>query len=196
MEKSMIKVYSDADFIQVYQQRKNILNGFFGVLIAYLAVCIGCLCYYISLPYAHPNLAIPKWIVYILTVVFSCFVFPFMGIKFYRVNKYYKMLANISKGIKAEEKNYFVKFEESMIQKDNIDFVNAVFMTWNRKKQEWMKRVVYLDQEKPLPEFNRGDLVRYITQSNFIIEYEVLQKSVLEIEEIDEYDEYGERIGQ
>ena len=49
-----------------------------------------------------------------------------------------------------------------------------------------------MDAEKPLPGFSRGDLVRYITQSNFIIQYEILAKEVLEIEEIDEYygDEY------
>ena len=55
--------------------------------------------------------------------------------------------------------------------------------------------VSYIDAEKTLPAFESGDLVRYITQSNFIIQYEILQKKVLEIEEIDEYYEdyeYGE----
>ena len=53
-----------------------------------------------------------------------------------------------------------------------------------------MRREAYMDAEKPLPDFSRGDLVRYITQSNFIIQYEILAKEVLEIEEIDEY--YGD----
>lgn len=192
----MIKVYSDEDFNQAYRQKNTVLYVFLGVFMVYLAGCIACLCYHISLPYAHPNLYIPKWIVYVLTVAFVCFSFPFMGIKFRRVNKYYKMLYYISSGIKNEEKNYFVKFEKCDIQKDNVDAVACVFMTWNRKKQEWMKRELYFDVEKPLPEFSKGDLVRYISQSNFIIEYEILAKSVLEIEEIDGYGEYGQQYAE
>ncbi|MBR2341797.1 MAG: hypothetical protein IKA72_05265, partial [Clostridia bacterium] len=75
----------------------------------------------------------------------------------------------------------------------SVDAVSCIFMTWNRKKSEWMRREVYFDAEKQLPDFSRGDLVRYVTQSNFIVQYEILAKSVLEIEEINEYDEYGKQ---
>ncbi len=187
----MIKVYTDEDFNQVYEQRKKILYVFLGVALVYLAACIACLCYHISLPFGDQKSIIPKIIVGVLTAIFVCFAFPFLSIKFYRVNKYYKMLYAISHVIKNKEENYFVKFEKDTLQKDNIDTVTCVFMTWNRKKQEWMRREVYFDAEKELPEFGRGDLVRYVTQSNFIVEYEILAKSVLEIDEIDEYDEYG-----
>ena len=191
----MIKVYTDEDFNQVYQQRKKTLYFFFGVLAVYLAICIACLCYHISLPFGDPNSTPPKIIVGVVTAMFVCFAFPFFSIKFYRVNRYYKMLHSISQVIKDKEENYFVKFEKNTLQKDNIDTVTCVFMTWNRKKQEWMRREVYFDAEKPLPEFDRGDFVRYITQSNFIVEYEILAKSVLEIDEINEYDEYGAQYG-
>ena len=188
----MIKVYTDADFNNAYKQKNTVLNIFLGVLAGYLAVCIGCVIAHASLPYAHPNLWIPKWISYLATVAFVGFAFPFMGIKYRRVNKYYKMLYYVSEGIKNEEENYFVKFENSDLQKDNVDALVCVFMTWNRKKQEWMKREAYFDCEKQLPDFSRGDLVRYVTQSNFIIQYDILQKQVLEIEEINEYNQYGE----
>lgn len=183
----MIKVYSDEDFKQVYGQRTRVLNVFIGVSVAYLAICLACLFYFTSLPYAHPNLRIPKWIVYIASALFVGFAFPFMAIKFRRVNKYYKMLCYISQGIKNEEENYFVKFEKCDVQKDNVDAIVCVFMTWNRKKQEWMRREVYLDAEKSLPDFNRGDFVRYVTQSNFLIQHEILAKSVLDIDEVDEF---------
>ena len=55
-----------------------------------------------------------------------------------------------------------------------------------------MEREAYFDVEKPLPEFEEGDLVRYITQSNFIIQYEILQKRALEFEEVDEDEETSE----
>jgi hypothetical protein len=135
-------------------------------------------------------LALPKWIMYVVTVVYVAFAFPYLGIKYSRVRRYYRMLYYVSEGIKNDEQNYFVGFESCDLQKDYVDVVSCVFMTWNKKKQEWMRREAYMDAEKPLPDFSRGDLVRYITQSNFIIQYEILAKEVLEIEEIDEY--YGD----
>ena len=175
----MIKVYSDEDFNAICEQKKRILSVFFGVTAVYLAVCIVCLVYHISLPYADPMLALPKWITYIVSVLYVVFAFPFMAIKYQRVRKYYKMLYYVSEGIKNDEQNYFVRFEKCDLQKDNVDVVSCIFMTWNKKKHEWMKREAYIDAEKTLPAFESGDLVRYITQSNFIIQYEILQKKVL-----------------
>jgi hypothetical protein len=186
----MVKVYSDDDFNAICEQKKKVTYLFIGVSAVYLAICIACLIYHISLPYADPMLALPKWIMYVVTVVYVAFAFPYLGIKYSRVRRYYRMLYYVSEGIKNDEQNYFVGFESCDLQKDYVDVVSCVFMTWNKKKQEWMRREAYMDAEKPLPDFSRGDLVRYITQSNFIIQYEILAKEVLEIEEIDEY--YGD----
>ena len=49
-----------------------------------------------------------------------------------------------------------------------------------------MDREAYFDLEKPLPPFESGDYVQYITQSNFIVQYRILQKQALEFEEVDE----------
>ena len=37
-----------------------------------------------------------------------------------------------------------------------------------------MDRKIYADKEKERPEFQAGDRVRYLTQGNVIVEYEVL----------------------
>ena len=88
--------------------------------------------------------------------------------------------------MKNEEKNYFYCLEEKSLQKDNIDVIGCIFETWNKKKCEWMDREAYFDLEKPLPDFESGDYVQYITQSNFIVQYRILQKQALEFEEVDE----------
>ena len=103
------------------------------------------------------------------------------------------MLSYVCEGLKTEEKNFFYAFREKSLQKENIDVVSCIFETWNKKKQEWMEREVYIDAEKPLPNIESGDYVRYITQSNFIIKYEILQKQALEFEE-DGDEEYDEEI--
>ena len=192
----MVSVYSDADYLSVYKQKKRVLAVFWAVTLCYAALCLGCLIYHISLPYAASNAKYPKALVWIASILYAVFLFPFMGIKFSRVRRYFRMLTYVSEGLKNEEKNYFYCFAEKSLQKDNIDVVGCVFETWNKKKQEWMEREAYTDPEKPMPALDSGDYVRYITQSNFIIQYEVLQHRALEFEEEveDEYEETEDEV--
>ncbi len=190
----METIYNDADYLAAYKQKQKIFGVFMGITLGYLAFCVAWLIYYISLPYADPMQALPKWTVYIVSAIYIIFVFPFMGIKFSRVRRYYKMLTYLSEGLKNEETNHFYCFDDESLQKDHVDVKDCVFETWNKKKSEWMERVAYLDVEKPLPPFESGDLVHYIVQSNFLLEYEILQKKALEFEEVDEYEEVEEAI--
>ena len=139
-----------------------------------------------GLPYADPMPLVPQIFIYGASILYVVFAFPYLGIKYSRVRRYNKMLFYVSEGLKMEETNYFYTFREQSLQKDNLDTVGCVFETWNKKKSEWMEREAYFDVEKPLPEFGEGDLIRYVTQSNFIIQYEILQKHALEFEEVDE----------
>ena len=52
-----------------------------------------------------------------------------------------------------------------------------------------MEREAYFDCEKPLPEVGSGDYVQYIIQSNFIIQYRILERGVYKFEEVTEGDE-------
>ena len=182
----MVTVYNDADFEAVYNQRKRILNVFWGVTAAYLAICVACLIYHISLPYADKMLFLPKMIVYIVSAVYVIFAFPFLGIKFGRVRRYYKMMYYLSEGIKNEEICYFLCFEKKDLQKDWVDVNSCVFTTWNKKKSEWMEREAYFDPEKTMPDFKEGDLVKYIVQSNFIVQYDIVKRHAIEFEYEDE----------
>ncbi len=185
-------VYSDADFLAVIKQRKKVLGVFWGVTLAYVALCAGLLVYYIGLPYNAAEQALPKWFVWIASAIYVIFLFPFMGIKYHRVNRYYKLLHTISEGIKNEEKCYFAFFAEKDLQKENVDVISCVFKIWNAKKQEWMEREVYFDVEKDWPDLEQGDLVRYVVQSNFLVRYDVLVRQALTAEELGEDDSYYE----
>ena len=114
------------------------------------------------------------------------FAFPYLGIKGSRVRRYFKIMTYLSDGLKGEEKNYFFTFEKKFLQKDNIDVIGCIFETWSKKKQEWLDREAYWDNEKPLPPFESGDYVKYVVQSNIIVQYEILEKHALEFEVVDE----------
>ena len=182
----MVSVYSDADYLSAYKQKKRIFSVFWAVTAVYAAFCISWWIYYMSLPYNDPMQTLPKAMVYVASGLYVIFAFPYLAIKGSRIRRYFKMLTYLSVGIKQEEKNYFYSFEKKTLQKDNIDVWGCVFETWSKKKSEWMDREAYWDNEKPLPPFESGDYVRYIVQSNFILQYDILEKHALEFEEIDE----------
>ena len=185
----MVSIYNDADYLSAYKQKQKIFWVAMSVSFAYLAFCVAWVIYYISLPYEAPMQILPKILVFTATAGYIVFLFPFLAIKFSRSNRYYKMLGYVCEGIKTEEVNYFYRFQAKTLQKENIDVVSCIFGTWNKKKQEWMEREVYFDLEKPLPDFGEGDHIRYVAQSNFIVQYEILERHALEFEEYDEEDE-------
>lgn len=182
-------IYSDADLLAVIKQRHRILNVFFAVTFAFAAFCIGWLIYYWGLPYKDPMQALPKAMIFVATGIYIIFLFPFMGIKYSRINRYYRLLCTISEGKKNEETCYFAFFAEKDLQKERVDVVSCVFKTWNNKKQEWREREVYFDVQKEWPDLEQGDYVRYVVQSNFLIAYDVLQRQALTAEELGESDE-------
>ena len=181
----MVSVYTDADYLSAHKQKQRLFYIFMGVTLVYLAFCISWWIYFMGLPYVASKF-LPKACVYIASVLYTVFACIYLALPYSRVRRYNKMLSYVCEGLKTEEKNFFYAFREKSLQKENIDVVSCVFETWNKKKQEWMEREVYLDAEKPLPAFESGDYVRYVTQSNFIIKYEILQKQALEFEEEDE----------
>ncbi len=185
----MISVYTDADYLAAYKQKKRIFAGFWITTILYLAICIAMVVYHVSLPYASKLDAIPKAVAYVASGLYIVFIFPYMSIKFSRVRRYVKMLFYVSEGIKMEEHNYFYIFRTKNLQKDHIDVISCVFETWSKKRQEWQEREVYFDLEKPQPEFENGDYVRYISQSNFLVQYEILEKHAYDFSEYEEEEE-------
>jgi len=185
----MTSVYTDADYLAAYKQKKKIFGIFWGITAAYVAFCVAWLVYYISLPYKDPMQTLPKACIYVISVVYVAFSFLYLAIKGSRIKKYFRLMGYLSEGIKNEEKNYFFAFEKKQLQKDNIDVWGCVFETWNKKKQEWMDREAYWDYEKPLPKLESGDFVQYIVQSNIIVQYKILEKHALEFEVVDEYED-------
>lgn len=182
----MTSVYNDYDLLNVYKQRRKIFNVFLAVTGVYVAICLVCLLFYMSLPYNDPMQTPISMVVYLATPPYVVFLFPYMGIKYRRVNRYYRVLVQLSIGRKNIETHYFYRFIKNRSQKDNVDVHFSVFGVWDTKNKEWRERESYLDAEKPLPDFQEGDNVRYVTQANFIIQYDVLERGVVEFEEVDE----------
>ena len=190
----MTSIYTDADFLSAYKQKQRIYGVFLAITLTYLAVCLGLVIYHAYLPYGSADATLPKVIVYGLSAVYTVFAFPYMTIKYHRVSRYYRAMTYFNVGLKVTETNYFFTFRKGGAQKDNVDVTRCVFATWNEKKQEWFERETYCDVEHALPDFGEGDYVRYVTQSNFILQYEILQRHAYEFDEYYEDEETGEYV--
>lgn len=169
----MTILYEDADLIAVYKQKKKLFYIYLLFVLAYAAICIWAIIYYVNLPFADPLQALPKWLVFVITCIFIIFSYIYLGIKYHRVRKYYKLVYYLSVGLKSVNHSIFVRYEEPEL-KDGVDYYVLTMSEWNKKKQEYLDRKIYCAKEKPLPQFECGDKLCYLTQGNVMIGYEII----------------------
>lgn len=89
----------------------------------------------------------------------------------HRSKHYCRFLKNISLGIKEHSVAYFSHIDD-WETKDRVDVNVFVFKTWNKKKQEWDYRNVYIDAEKTPPEFQENEEISYVTEGNTLVQFE------------------------
>ena len=157
------------------KQRKRILIFYYVILGIYLACAIAVFVYYLTLPYKAEQIVWVKVIQYSLGGLFVIFSFLYLGIKFKRVNRYYKLCVNLSVGLKETTVASFLRYDEDVQQKDGVDCKALIFSEWNKYKKDFYERKVLVFYEKPFPEIKEGENVKFITQGNFLISYEIIE---------------------
>lgn len=175
----MTEYYTDAERVSAKKQNKRVLIGYFSVFGVYLAISVAFFVYYLTLPYigykdtAH-TVSLLKTAHYTLTAVFVIFSFIFLGIKYKRTRRYYKMCNNLSTGLRETSTGSFLEYDESIQDKDGVDFKSLVFIEWNKYKKDFYERKVLVFYEKPFPEIPLEANVSYVTQGNVLVAYEIL----------------------
>lgn len=170
----MTDYFFEQDHLDAKKQRKKVLTLYFIILGIYLAISVALFLWYRTLPYKSPTIKGVKWIHYSLTVIMTLFTFVYMGIPFKRVNRYYKLTRNLITGLKETSTGSFLEYDETLQDKDGVDFKSLVFIEWNKYKNDFFERKVLVFDEKPFPVFEENQNVRYVTQGNVLISYEIL----------------------
>jgi hypothetical protein len=170
----MIEYFLEQDFFEVKKQRKRVLIGYIIVAAVYLVFSVGMFLWYRTLPYMSPTITTVKAIQYSVTAIFVIFSFIYMGIYFNRVNKYYNLTYNLMTGIRETSTGSFFEYDESLQDKDGVDFKALIFIEWNKYKNDFFERKVLVFDEKPFPELTENQNVKYVTQGNVLISYEIL----------------------
>ena len=168
--------YQETDFIESKKRRNTMLAIFFVALGLYLVASAIFLVFYLRLPYQSDKITGLKWGHHAVTVVAIIGLFFYMGLPFKRANNYYKMLLNMKTGVHETSTASFFEYDETLQEKDGVDCKSLVFLEWNKYKKDIFERKVMVLYDKPFPEFKENDTVRFVTQGNVLISYEILEE--------------------
>ena len=170
----MIDYFKEEEFYQSQAQRKKVLILFFVLTFVYLAISVGMLLWYLTLPYQSPTITTVKLIQYPVSALWVIFAFIYLGIPYKRVNRHYRMMRNLMTGLRETSTGSFFEYDETLQDKDGVDFKSLIFLEWNRYKQDFFERKVLVFDEKEFPEFEVNANVRYVTQGNVLVSYEII----------------------
>lgn len=169
-------IYFTDDILEkVKAQRKKVLLIYWLVIVGiYLVESVIMMAWHLTLPYMSPTIDTIKWIHYPITVVFVFVSFIYLCIPFKRVNKFYKMCLNIKTGLRETYEGYFYEYDPMMCNKDGVDCKSLLFIEWNKYKKVNFERKVLVPYEMQYPVIPKQAKVRYITQGNVLVQFEIL----------------------
>lgn len=176
----MIQYFDEQQYEKAKKQRKDVISFYIGVLVSYLLLSVGLIIWYSTLPYKSPTISTVKWIHYPLTAFMVIFSFVYLGITYKRVNRYYHTMINLMTGLRETSTGSFIEVDESLQEKDGVDFKALIFLEWNKYKNDFFERKVLVFDEWTVPEIKENANVRYVTQGNVLVSYEILDLPVEE----------------
>ena len=170
----MEHIYSTEDFLKIKKQKKTLKTVYFVVLGVYVLASLAVWLVYFFQPYKSPNIWWLKLIMFVLAGIFVIFSFIYLGIPFKRVRNYYKILKGVNEGTSNGTVGEFDHYGTDIEIRDGIEYKSLYFLEYNTKKQEFFERKVWLDTEKPRPEFTQGEHIKFYTHGNMLVSFERL----------------------
>lgn len=170
----MKEYFTEQQFISAKKQRKIVIGGYIGVMILYVILSVGIFLWYRTFPYLDPRINTAKFIHYSLTALMVIFSFIYLGIPFKRVNRFYRITYQMLTGIRETSTGSFFEYDETLQDKDGVDMKSLIFIEWNKYKNDFFERKVLVFDELEFPKIPENANVRYITQGNVLISYEIL----------------------
>ena len=172
----MTNLYEDGDYENALKQKNRMKLIYFIVLGIGLAACAAVYVLFLQLPYQSTDAIKGQKNLYLFleglfSFLIAAFSFVFLGIPFKRASAYYGLLNDIRTGQKQKNVSTFLSNEEDIETVRNVDFRVMIVLEWSDKTQEYMRRHVLVDKEKPMPELNKGDIITYVTHANVLLSY-------------------------
>ncbi len=173
----MTDYFVEQEHLLVKKQRKLALILYFIILGVYLLFSVAMYWWYRTLPYKSSKITLVKVFHYSGTVIMMIFSLLYLSIKYKRINKFYHMTMNLLTGQRETSTGSFFEYDETLQFKDGVDFKALIFIEWNKYKNDFFERKVLVFHEKDFPEIPEKANVRYVTQGNVLVSYEILDEN-------------------
>ncbi len=172
----MVEYFKEQEYFEAKEQRDKSLIVYVIVMVIYALFSLGMILWYLTLPYKSPTIIKVKCIHYSVSVLGVIFSFIYLGIPFKKVNRYYKLCYQLLNGIRETSTGSFFEYSNELQDKDGVECKYMVFLEWNKYKKDFFERKVLVFNEKEFPKFEENMNVRYVTQSNVLVSYEILDE--------------------
>lgn len=172
----MTNYFNKSEYENAKKQKNLILWIYIGIAALFAAFAVLVMIYVAKLPYQSPKTGTVKWIVYPITGVFVIFSFLYMGIPFKRIKKRAAFCHNLVFGLKEESEAEFFEYDETLQDNGGVDCKSLVFLEWNKYKKDYFERKVLVFYEREFPIIPEKARVKFITQGNFLISYEIAEE--------------------
>ncbi len=172
----MTNVYTENDYDNALKLKKKLLYIYFAVLAVGIVACAVVFILFLRMPYiSTPELGAKKnlyqFLVCLISAIEVIFSFIYLGIPYKRAKYYFKLMDDIKTGRKMLSESTFLQNETYINEVGNVDFHVMAVLEWSDKTQEYMRRNVLVDKEKPMPDFKNGDIIKYVTHANVLLAY-------------------------
>ncbi len=170
----MIEYFHTEEVNIANKQRKKTLGVYLITLAVYLVFFFCMMIWYWFLPYKHPQIKVVKWILYPISIFYMIFSYMYLFIRYGRIRRYYNLCCKMVYGNKEVYVGEFLRYENSIEQKDGVDFKSLIFKEWNKYKNNFFERKVLVFYEKDFPEITEKAVIEYTVQGNVLLNYKYL----------------------
>lgn len=171
----MVEYFKKQELIDAKKQKTKTILIYLIAVMLYFAYAVPMLLWYLSLPYKDPQIVTVKLLQFVGGGIMILFSALYLGIKYKRIRDFYRVCLHLDTGLRETSVGAFLEYDESSQQKDGVDCKALIFIEWDKYKKDFFERKVLVFYEKEFPIFEPNQNVKYVTQGNVLVSYEILE---------------------
>jgi hypothetical protein len=142
------------------------------VLVIAVLLVTGIYVYFSTEPYGSKSRT--PLLIALIAIIFLTIVYSFLhfDILYGKLNKYYDFLVCNALGIRVTKKVTVLSVSFDTVTKDNLDFYSIVVLDWSDTQNDFVERTLYIDCEIKDVDLKEGEIIKIVTNSNYLLAYE------------------------
>lgn len=171
----MTAVFTEKEKKEAFGERKKLLTLWFIALGVYLALEAVMITLNIVAVVRDRDRSL--YVPFMISSIILCTLFGsgtlfFFAIKFRLTRKYCRMLRDMKQGLKDKGQGVFIVINPEISEKDGVFFYKMVIDCPPMKRGDITTREILIERNHALPEFETGDVIKFITHANILMAYE------------------------